>query len=116
MQEGSYAEVLDFIKKEAGGLGAGYHVNAEKIPAIQMACGIFDQMVHEFDCSEFTIGANKKGCGVTFVLECFDMVLRDGTNHMFFDLISVMDLFRFSKAKENTVRAEFVMENVWRCD
>jgi len=111
--KGCYLSAASVISQASEGYGKAFALDELKLKKLQSACAIIDKMVEEDECS-FSLALADEAHRITLVLECdYELVLQDGRNHPFFSLIKKLDAFSFSKAGEDKVQINLMLNGLW---
>lgn len=108
-----YDDVKDMVDEASAQFGEGYELNRYKFNQLDEICEIVDELVLEFECECVDIAVDDMTKQLTIAIECDEMILIGGRTHEFFKLIAMLDSFVFSKAKRDTLRVEFNLNNMW---
>ena len=108
-----FSAVDEVIEKANLKFGEQYHLNKDKADRLETICEIIDQMIPEFDCEAYDVDVDDITRRLTIGVECFDLILHQGTSNKFFELINLVDGFRFSKKEEDVLRTEFYLNTMW---
>ena len=112
----SYSAVNEVIEKANIKFGGQYRLNEEKATKLEAICEIIDQMIPEFDCEAYDVDIDDITKRLTIGIESFDLILHRGASSQFFELINMVDAFRFSKQEDDVLRTEFYLNKMWERD
>lgn len=111
--ESYYEVVLDFIKESTEELEGRMSLNKEKLEILDDVCTAVENLLQTVECKNLDMSVNE--ITGTFALEvvCDEIIVQTRTDREFFELISIADTFKFSKADDDSIRISFNIENMW---
>jgi len=111
--KGCYLSVSTVVNQASEGYGKAFVLDELKNRRLWSACAIIDKMAEEDECS-FSLAIADEAHRMTLVLECdYELILQDGRNHPFFSLVKKMDSFSFSKAGDDKIQINLILNGLW---
>lgn len=108
---------FDIIDEASEKFGSSYFINEEKYAQLDEICGLVDEVVQVFDdefgCDAVTVDVDPTTKELIFNIVCDEIILQHGRTHKFFALAGLVDSLRFSKAKPDSLRIEFIVSGLW---
>lgn len=118
MQNNSwYEDVVEVVDCATKHFGEKYKLNAEKMKTVESVCDILGRLAIKFDGTCINIDVDEADRVLVLSLECDEIVIENRQACIewveFFDLIKIVDSFRFKKAGKGMLRSEFIIGSLW---
>lgn len=105
--------VMELIDEGTAQFGPSYRVSKEVIERVSKICEEVDRLVPTIDCEYVDVSIDERTKELTITVACDELILPDGRNGEFFDLIAMLDSFSFKKQGREFMRMDFNVSGVW---
>ena len=105
--------ILELIDEGSKLYGNAYRISESMQSRIDDVCDGIDALVSEVECESVDADIRDLTKTLRIIVVCDELVLHGGRTNAFFNLITKLDSFSFSKQGREFLRIELSIENVW---
>lgn len=81
---------------------------------LSMVCDLVSEFEDKVDLEDVYVQVDDECRALSICILCDELILRNGREDSFFELIKLVDSFSFSKEKEDTLNISLNFYHVWR--
>lgn len=105
--------IMGLIDDGSKVFGGNYKISEEMLSKIDEVCDGVDELVSEIECESVHADIEEKTKTLHIVIVCDELELHGGRTNGFFNLITKLSSFSFSKQGRELMKIELNISNVW---
>lgn len=108
-----YDEVIKFVSEAESRLGVGFSLNEARSKRLKSVCAAIDTLITKLEFDYYEVAVDDTDKRLTVSLFCDEIILEGDQAKKFFSLIKQIDSFAFAKSKDDGIRIDLNIDELW---